>query len=82
MNDRPHYISGRPWGCCDVCGFTVRHDTLRKRWDGFMVCADDYDPPPPELNPRPFPAEGLPIRDARPDLGNVLGPNLTTAADL
>lgn len=28
---------------CDVCGFEFKSDELRKRWDGFMVCKDDFE---------------------------------------
>jgi hypothetical protein len=28
---------------CDVCGFKFKNTELRKRWDGFMVCKDDYE---------------------------------------
>jgi hypothetical protein len=28
---------------CDVCGFKFKGDELRKRWDGLMVCSDDWE---------------------------------------
>ena len=28
---------------CDVCGFTYPSSKLRKRWDGLMVCREDYE---------------------------------------
>lgn len=28
---------------CDVCGFKFKNWQLRKRWDGFMVCKDDWE---------------------------------------
>lgn len=28
---------------CDVCGFKFKSSELRKRWDGYMVCEDDYE---------------------------------------
>lgn len=35
-----NYKSGT-WNClCDACGFKRKSDELRKRWDGYMVCAD------------------------------------------
>lgn len=86
MANREHpvndYQPGRPWGCCDRCAFNVRHDTLRKEWTGLMVCSDCYDPRPADLDPPRIYPEGLPIQDPRPDPGDVLGANLTTAADL
>jgi hypothetical protein len=70
------------WGCCDRCAFTYRLRTLHKEWTGLMVCDACFDPRPAELTaPRVFP-EGLPVPNARPDPGDVLGANTTTAADL
>ena len=35
------------WGAwnamCDVCGFKFKSFQLRKRWDGLMVCSDDFE---------------------------------------
>lgn len=28
---------------CDVCGREFKSYELRKRWDGFMVCKDDFE---------------------------------------
>ena len=28
---------------CDVCGFKYKNIDLRKRWDGLMVCKDDFE---------------------------------------
>lgn len=28
---------------CDVCGFEYKANELRKRWDGLMVCKDDWE---------------------------------------
>jgi hypothetical protein len=28
---------------CDVCGFKKKATDLRRRWDGFMVCKDDWE---------------------------------------
>lgn len=28
---------------CDVCGFKYWSDELQKRWDGLMVCKEDYE---------------------------------------
>lgn len=39
------YYKPGTWNCiCDVCGRKVKSDELRKRWDGFMVCAEDWEP--------------------------------------
>lgn len=29
---------------CDVCGFKFKASQLIKRWDGLMVCEDDWEP--------------------------------------
>jgi hypothetical protein len=29
---------------CDSCGKKVKASQLRQRWDGFMVCKDDWEP--------------------------------------
>jgi hypothetical protein len=79
---RDTYRPGGAWGICDRCGLKYRHAELRKEWSGLMVCRADYDPRPADLTPRIWTPEGLPVRDARPDPGDVLGPNLTRAGDL
>lgn len=28
---------------CDVCGFRMHASKLRKRWDGLMVCDEDFE---------------------------------------
>lgn len=28
---------------CDVCGFKYKASEMKKRWDGLMVCRDDYE---------------------------------------
>lgn len=33
---------------CDECGFTFKASQLRRRWDGAMVCKDDYEPRHPQ----------------------------------
>jgi hypothetical protein len=33
------------WNCiCDECGFKFKASELRKRWDGMMVCKQDWEP--------------------------------------
>jgi hypothetical protein len=29
---------------CDICGFQYKSGELKKRWDGYMVCAADWEP--------------------------------------
>jgi hypothetical protein len=28
---------------CDVCGFKKKANELKKRWDGLMVCPEDFE---------------------------------------
>jgi hypothetical protein len=28
---------------CDVCGFKFKSSEIKKRWDGLMVCHNDYE---------------------------------------
>ena len=28
---------------CDICGQKFKSSQLRKRWDGYMVCREDYE---------------------------------------
>lgn len=64
MNDQ--FILGDSNGLCDSCGFKFKQSALRKRWDGAMVCRDDYElrHPQDELKARP---ERNNVKDARPE---------------
>lgn len=33
---------------CDVCGFRFKSDEVRKRWDGLIVCTDDWETDHPQ----------------------------------
>lgn len=33
---------------CDVCGREYKASSLKHRWDGFMVCRDDWEPRHPQ----------------------------------
>lgn len=76
------YIPGGVYGICDRCAFQRRLYSLRSEWSGAKVCEDCWDPKPADLSPPRIYPEGLPVRNARPDPGDVLGPNETTASDL
>jgi hypothetical protein len=76
------YRAGGTWAVCDRCNFKRRLSALKKEWTGFMVCAECFDTRPPDISPPNLHPEGLPVRDARPDQGDVLGSNTTTADDL
>jgi len=34
----------RDWNLvCDICGFKIKASQSRKRWDGFVVCEQDWE---------------------------------------
>lgn len=39
----PGYQPGNHWVECEVCGFDYRQDVMRERWDGVIVCPQDYE---------------------------------------
>lgn len=43
MSSQNKYIRG-DWKCiCDACGKEFRGSEMQKRWDGFMVCKQDWE---------------------------------------
>jgi hypothetical protein len=59
------FILGDSKAVCDVCGFDMHQSQLRKRWDGAMVCAKDFETRHPQDSIRARP-ERSNVRDARP----------------
>lgn len=54
-------------GVCDRCGLEFRHSTLRKTWEGLMVCSRCYERKHPLLTPRKLPTgEPRVLKNARP----------------
>jgi hypothetical protein len=47
--------SGKWNAICDVCGFKFKDTDLKRRWDGLMVCSDDYEMQHPQERIRPIP---------------------------
>lgn len=82
LKTRDNYRPGGTWGVCDRCAFQRRLSTLKVEWTGLKVCTECFDPRPPQLDPPYIGPEGLPVPGARPDQGDVLGPNLTTRDQL
>lgn len=37
---------------CDVCGFEFKADKIKKRWDGLMVCNEDFEHDHPQKHIR------------------------------
>jgi hypothetical protein len=48
MGARDYYKHGDYNAICDVCGFLYKASELRKRWDGAMVCQEDWEPRHPQ----------------------------------
>jgi hypothetical protein len=42
------YIAGNWNAICDVCGFKFKASEMRKRWDGLMTCAHDFEQDHPQ----------------------------------
>jgi len=39
----------RQWNAvCDVCGYEFKNHQLKQRWDGKMVCKEDWEPRHPQ----------------------------------
>lgn len=38
-----HYISGEWNVVCDVCSKKIKSHDARQRWDGFIVCKEDFE---------------------------------------
>jgi hypothetical protein len=55
------------YGLCDFCGQRYAYSVLRKQWQGFMVCPDDYEPKEPQLDPLRYKADAIALRDPRPN---------------
>lgn len=65
-HDQNTYHHGTYNAICDVCGFKFKALDLKKRWDGAMVCDDDFE----ERHPLEFSGEikeSKPVEDPRPD---------------
>ncbi len=43
MSYKPTYVSGDWKATCDSCGCVFKASQLRRRWDGFMVCEQDFE---------------------------------------
>jgi len=37
------HVKGQWNVICDVCGFEFKSAVMRKRWDGLVVCKDDFE---------------------------------------
>lgn len=61
------YFKSGDWSViCDSCGFKFKASQLRKRWDGFYVCAADWEPRHP-MDFLKTPDESKPLPWTRPE---------------
>jgi hypothetical protein len=67
---RNYYVPGDWNALCDVCGFKHKASQLRKRWDGAMVCSDDFEQRHPQDFLRVSP-EQIAVPWARPEPPDV-----------
>lgn len=74
----PAYRPGDFWRICEVCGFKYRSSQTNRRWDGLIVCREDWE----TRHPQDFVRGRKDLQnvpDPRPEpIDNVIGP-LTTA---
>ena len=54
---------------CDVCGFKFKSDKLKERWDGLMVCKEDWETRHPQDFLRPVKESTIPW--SRPEPADV-----------
>ena len=62
---RNHYVSGEHNITCDVCSKKIKINEARLRWDGFLVCKNDYE----ERHPQDFvraKQDKIYVRETRP----------------
>jgi hypothetical protein len=66
---RNHYKPGTWNALCDVCGFKFKADQLQKRWDGRMVCKEDFETRHPSdlFNPPKESGDSVPWARPEPD---------------
>lgn len=64
------YFKSGDWNVvCPVCGFPYKASQLRKRWDGVMVCLDDWEPRHElDLIRAPRPEQPIPWSQPEPDI--------------
>ena len=55
---------------CDVCGFQFLNTEVMKRWDGMIVCKDDFETKHPSLTTRIRSETSVPtfVRPPGPDI--------------
>ena len=61
---------------CDVCGFKFKACDVKKRWDGFYVCKEDFEQRHPSDFEKGFPDDQS-VPYTRPDTDDVDEPTIT-----
>lgn len=61
-----YFVNGQWNVICDVCGFKKKSGEVRKRWDGLIVCEEDFEMRHP-LDFIRVPTESNNIQDSRPE---------------
>lgn len=44
------YVPGTYKRECDICGFDFLRSELHERWDGLIVCSEDFEEKDPQLD--------------------------------
>lgn len=70
---KPYFKSGDWNAVCDVCGFRFKASQLKKRWDGLMVCAEDFEHRHPQELRKPI-KETFQLPFRRPETDVLIGP--------
>ena len=55
MGSADYYKHGDRNAICDRCGFKFKLSSLRKTWDGLLVCRKDWEPEHPQNRIRIMP---------------------------
>ncbi len=66
-----NYLKLGDWNAlCDVCGFKHKASKLRRRWDGLMVCSQDFETRHPQTLLQ-VPRENSSVPWSRPEAADV-----------
>jgi hypothetical protein len=67
------FSAGHYYQICDVCGFKLLSNKIKKRWDGLMVCAQDYEQDHPQKFVRVL-SDGKAVPEPRPEPADTFTP--------
>ena len=76
MGSADYYKHGDRNAICDMCGFKYKLSSLRKRWDGLLVCHKDWEPQHPQSLIRLRPERIRTGADVRPETADVFTESL------